>query len=133
MAEITDDQINTALARGEAVRLAEPRAASVRYDRQLDRVIVDLTNGCTFAFPPRLAQGLEMATADELAQVQMLGTGSGLHWKALDVDLSVPGLLAGLLGTASQMARRAGRITSSAKAAAARANGTKGGRPRRSA
>jgi hypothetical protein len=133
MAELTDDQINTAIARGETARLAEPRAASARYDRQLDRVIVDLTNGCTFAFPPRLAQGLETATADELAQVRMLGTGSGLHWEALDVDLSVPGLLAGLLGTASYMARRAGQVTSNAKAAAARANGAKGGRPRRSA
>jgi len=133
MAEPTDAQIDTALARGEAARLAEPRAASARYDRQLDRVIVDLTNGCTFAFPPRLAQGLETATEDELAQVEVLGTGSGLHWEALDADLSVPGLLAGLLGTASQMARRAGRVTSPSKAAAARANGAKGGRPRRSA
>jgi Protein of unknown function (DUF2442) len=133
MAEPTDDQINTALARGEAVRLAEPRAAGARYDRQLDRVIVDLTNGCTFAFPPRLAQGLETATEDELAQVEVLGTGSGLHWETLDTDLSVPGLLAGLLGTTSYMARRAGRVTSTAKAAAARANGAKGGRPRRSA
>ena len=133
MAELTDDEIETALARGEAARLAEPRATSARYDRQLDRVIVDLNNGCTFAFPPRLAQGLETATEDELAQVEMLGTGSGLHWEALDVDLSVPGLLAGLLGTASHMARRAGRVTSSAKAAAARTNGAKGGRPRRSA
>lgn len=133
MAEPTDDQIDAALARGEAARLAEPRAASARYDRQLDRVTVDFTNGCTFAFPPRLAQGLETATADELAQVEVLGTGSGLHWEALDADLSVSGLLAGLLGTASHMARRAGRMTSTAKADAARANGAKGGRPRRSA
>jgi hypothetical protein len=44
-----------------------------RYDRQLDRVIVDLTNGCTFAFPPRIAQGLETATADQLAEVEILG------------------------------------------------------------
>ena len=133
MAEPTDDQIDAALARGEAARLAEPRAAAVRYDRQLDRVVVELTNGCTFAFPPRLAQGLETATADELAQVEVLGTGSGLHWEALDADLSVPRLLTGLFGTASHMARRAGRVTSPAKAAAARANGAKGGRPRRSA
>jgi hypothetical protein len=133
MAEPTDDQIDAALARGEAARITEPRAASARYDRQLDRVIIDLTNGCTFAFPPRLAQGLETATEDELAQVEVLGAGSGLHWEALDTDLSVPGLLAGLLGTASHMARRAGQATSTAKAAAARANGARGGRPRRSA
>ena len=63
----------------------------------------------------------------------MLGTGTGLHWEALDADLSVPGLLAGLFGTRAFMARQAGRATSPAKAAAARANGARGGRPRKSA
>ena len=133
MAEPTDAEIDAALARGREARLTEPRAASARYDRGLGRVVVELTNGCTFAFPPHLAQGLEEATEEQLAGVEVLGTGSGLHWEALDVDLSVPGLLAGLLGTASYMARRAGRATSPAKAAAARANGARGGRPRRSA
>lgn len=132
MAELTDARIDAALARGKAARLSEPRAAAARYDRQLDRVIVELTNGCTFAFPPRLAQGLEAATEDQLAQVEILGAGSGLHWDALDTDLSVPGLLAGLFGTAAYMARRAGQATSPVKAAAARRNGAKGGRPRKS-
>ncbi|WP_218275275.1 DUF2442 domain-containing protein, partial [Pseudomonas sp. GP01-A4] len=68
----------------------EPRAATARYDRQLDRVIVDLTNGCTFAFPPQIAQGLESATADQLAEVEILGLGYGLHWEGLDADLSLP-------------------------------------------
>ena len=58
MAEPTDDQIDAALARGKAARLAEPRAASARYDRQLDLVIVDLTSGCTFAFRPAWRRGL---------------------------------------------------------------------------
>src|SRR5271166_6791201 len=133
MAEITDAQIDAALRRGQSARLHEPRANAVRYDRQLDRVIVELTNGCTFAFPPRLAQGLQDATAEQLAQVEILGAGSGLHWEALDADLSIPGLLAGLFGTNAYMARQAGRATSAAKAAAARANGTRGGRPRKSA
>jgi hypothetical protein len=133
MAELTDTGIDAALARGKAARLSEPRAAAARYDPQLDRVVVELTNGCTFAFPPRLAQGLEDATEDQLAGVEVLGAGSGLRWEALDVDLSVPALLAGLFGTKAHMARLAGRATSPAKAAAARANGAKGGRPRRSA
>jgi hypothetical protein len=102
MAQLTDAQIDAALERGKAARLHEPRANSARYDRQLDRVVVELTNGCTFAFPPRLAQGLETATADQLAAVEILGSGYGLHWEA-------------------------------AKAAAARINGAKGGRPRKSA
>jgi len=133
MADLTDARIDAALERGRTARLHEPRAAAVRYDRKLDRVIVELTNGCTFAFPPRLAQGLETATADQLAQVVILGAGYGLHWEARDTDLSIPGLLAGLFGTRAFMARHAGQATSPAKAAAARTNGAKGGRPRKSA
>ncbi|HVY16922.1 MAG TPA: DUF2442 domain-containing protein [Rhodopila sp.] len=133
MVELTDAEIGAALARGKAARLHEPRGTAARYDRQLDRIIVDLTNGCTFAFPSRLGQGLENASEDQLAQVELLGAGTGLHWEALDVDLSIPDLLAGLFGTKAFMARRAGRATSSAKAAAARANGAKGGRPRKTA
>jgi hypothetical protein len=132
MAELTDAQIDAAAERGRIARLTEPRAANARYDRDAGRVIVELTNGCVFAFPPRLAQGLEVATDDQLASVEILGSGYGLHWEALDVDLSVPGLLAGLFGTRAFMARNAGRATSPAKAAAARSNGAKGGRPRKS-
>jgi hypothetical protein len=133
MAELTDAEIDAALARGATARASEPRAAAARYDPRLGRVVVELANGCTFAFPPRLAQGLEDATEDQLAGVEVLGAGSGLHWEALDVDLSVPALLAGLFGTRTHMARHAGRTTSPAKAKAARANGAKGGRPRKSA
>ena len=132
MADLTDAEIDSALARGNAARISEPRAAMARYDRASDRIIVELTNGCTFAFPPHLAQGLENATADQLAQVEILGMGYGLHWEALDADLSVPSLLAGLFGTKAYMARRAGQATSPAKATAARTNGAKGGRPRKS-
>src|SRR5487761_2794021 len=132
MANLTDAQIDAALARGKAARLAEPRAATARYDRALGRVVVELTNGCTFTFPPCLAQGLENASEDQLTEVEILGTGNGLHWEALDVDLSVPGLLAGLQGTKAYMARHAGQARSPAKSAAARRNGTKGGRPRKS-
>ena len=131
MADLTDTQIDAAMKRGKLALQTEPRAVSARYERQLDRLIVELTNGCTFAFPPRIAQGLEQATAEQLAEVEILGLGYGLHWEALDVDLSLPGLLAGLFGTKAYMARRAGQATSTAKAAAARTNGAKGGRPRK--
>ena len=63
------------------------------------------------------------------------GVGFNLHWPALDADLYVPALVAGVFGTrdwmAKEWARTAGSATSPTKAAAARANGAKGGRPRR--
>jgi len=131
MAELSDKEIERALDAGRQAAANEPRAASARYDRKLDRVVVDLTNGCTFAFPPRIVQGLEQATEAELAEVEVLGAGYGLHWETLDVDFTVPGLLAGIFGTRAYVARHAGRATSPAKSAAARANGAKGGRPRK--
>ena len=130
MADLTDAQIDPAAARGQIARIREPRAAAAHYDRATGQVMVELTNGCTFSFPARLGQGLEDATDDQLAQVEILGAGYGLHWEELDVDLSITGLFGGLFGTKAHMARHAGRATSPAKAAAARTNGAKGGRPR---
>ncbi len=133
MVDITDAALDAAEERGRIALQTEPRAASARYDRRRKQIVVMLTNGCSFAFPPRMAQGLEDASDDQLAALEILGQGYGLHWEALDVDLSIPGLLAGIFGTRSYMARRAGQATSPAKAKAARANGAKGGRPRKSA
>ncbi len=135
------DDMNALIAeaekRGQRSLSAEPRARAARYDRRTGRVHVELTNGCTFAFPARKAQGLADASDAELAQVEILGLGLGLHWERPDVDLSVPGLLAGLFGTKAYMDRlraaRAGAARSRAKAAAARRNGAKGGRPRKMA
>jgi len=133
MVELTDAEYEAAVERGRIAEAAEPRARSAYYDRATGRIVIELKNGSTFAFPARLAQGLQNATDDEIAEVEVLGTGYGLHWETLDEDYTVPGLLAGLFGTRKYMAQLAGRATSPAKAAAARANGAKGGRPRRTA
>ena len=133
MAELKDDEIDAALARGRAFAASEPRAVSARYDAAAGRVVVDLANGCTFGFPARRVQGLETATDAEIAAVEVLPQGGGLHWERRNVDISLPGLMAGVFGTRAHMARLAGQATSPAKAAAARANGAKGGRPRKAA
>ena len=135
MTGITDSEIAGARSRGEEAALTEPRAAAARYDAATGRIVIDLTNGCLFAFPARALQGLAQASDTELAAVEVQGAGHGLHWETLDADFTVPGLLMGLFGTrawmAREQARRAGATTSPAKAAAARENGAKGGRPRR--
>ena len=136
MADNFERMIDSAEARGRHSLEAEPRAKTARYDRSSGRVVVELSNGCAFAFPAGEAEGLQTASDDDLAQVEVLGVGYGLHWERLDVDLSVPGLLAGLFGTRAYMDRmraaRAGATSSPAKAAASRRNGLKGGRPRKS-
>lgn len=133
MAELTQAQIDRANAAGRELAAAVPQAVRARYDRRSRRIVIDLTNGSRFAFPPELAQGLSGASPEALSQIEVSGGGYGLHWPSLDVDLSVPGLLAGVFGTARWMAAKAGRATSPAKAAAARRNGAKGGRPKKAA
>lgn len=133
MAELTDEQIEAANERGRMMRETLPHAAAARYDRATGRVVIDLTNGATFAFPPHLAQGLAGASPEDLSEIELSGEGFGLHWPRLDEDLTVPGLLSGLFGTRKWMATLAGKATSPAKAAAAKRNGAKGGRPRKAA
>lgn len=135
MAAMTDAQFEAAEARGRKMLETDPRALSARYDESTGRVVVELVNGCAYAFPAELVQDLQGASADDLAGVEVDGMGFNLHWPALDVDLYVPALVAGIFGTrdwmARQLARIAGQTTSPAKAAAARSNGAKGGRPRK--
>ena len=113
---------------------SKPRAASARYDAETERIIVELTNGCRFVFPPELVQGLAGAPSGALAKVTVTPAGWGLHWEDLDVDLSVPNLALGIFGTRAwmqELGRRGGLRRSQAKARASRKNGQKGGRPAR--
>lgn len=61
------------------------------------------------------------------------GRGEYLRWPRLDVDHSVPILLEDAIGIRSVAtnARHAGATITPAKAAAARMNGAKGGRPKK--
>lgn len=129
-------QIPAARARDAAERKAGLRALSARYDRATRRVVLELTNGFLFAFPTRMIPALAHRSATHLADISLLPGGSGLRWDTIDVDLSVPGLLLTAMAPAQRMqelARAAGKVKSPAKANAARTNGAKGGRPRKTA
>ncbi len=129
-------QINRAKDAGTKALNNEPRAKAARYIPVRRQVIVELTNGCSFIFPVDKAQGLAGASNKDLAAVELLGRGRGLHWEALDADLSIASLVVGIFGSHAwmrELARRGGAVSSPAKSAAARANGAKGGRPKKSA
>lgn len=129
-------QIPAARARGARERAAGRRAVSAAYDPQTGRIMMELASGYLFGFPAAAVPALAGATPAQLAAVELSLGGGGLHWEALDVDLSVPGLLLSSVGRAErlrELARLAGATTSEAKAAAARANGAKGGRPPKAA
>ena len=81
------------------VLTAPPRAVHITVTD--DTLSVDLDDGRTIAVPigwfPRLAYG----TAAERANVQIAGSGLGLHWPDLDEDIGVEGLLLGKKSTES--------------------------------
>lgn len=131
-------KIPAAIERAAKADRTEPRAMAASYDHEAGRVRIDLTNGCAFEFPAGLAQGLKDAAAEELAHVEVYPGGEGLRWARLDVDLSVPGLLAGIFGGEAwmrqmgrQMGQKGGSARTQSKARAARENGKVGGRPRK--
>lgn len=122
-------------ARAAARLAARPTAVTARYDRRTGRVVVGLSSGLEIAFKPHDAQGLQDARPAQLADIEISPSGLGLHFPQIDADLYLPALLQSFLGSRTWMAQAMGKAGGLAatqqKAAAARANGRLGGRPRK--
>jgi hypothetical protein len=76
--------------------LIEIQAAKAQNVMVTDEALtIDLTDGRTLSGPlawyPRLLHG----TPAERNRWELIGAGEGIHWPALDEDLSVEGLLLG--------------------------------------
>ena len=118
--------------RGARVLARGPLATAAKYES--GRIHVELNNGCAFEFPVEQAQGLAGAKVTDLRIIEIQSRGLGLHWPTLDADLYVPSLVKGILGSKQWMAQigtAGGKTSTVAKAAAARANGKRGGRPKK--
>ena len=130
----TDAEIDAAISQANLREDYRPHVVNAQYRVGGDAVVLTLATGVEVAIPRHLLQGLQEATPAELSNIEIEGPGSGLHWPALDIDHYVPSLLEGVFGTRQWMAelgRKGGKVRSPAKAAASRANGRRGGRPRK--
>lgn len=80
----------TSVARAETVTISD------------DAITVELSDGRTISAPlawyPRLLHG----TPEERSNWRLIGDGIGIHWPALDEDISVENLLAGKASGESQ-------------------------------
>ena len=136
---LTDEEVERLVANAERgpdpYDEIEPRAVKAWYDADRNLVFFTLKNGCVFGFPPESDPwvGLEGATPAQLGQVEPEADGEAIRWEEINADVSVPGLLLHLLSVKAWYAKWLGGAKSEAKAAAARENGKKGGRPRKDA
>jgi len=98
-----------------AVEMEVPLAENVTVS--VDTLCVDLSDGRSISVPLAWYPRLFHATPAERKRWRLIGRGLGIHWEALDEDISVEGLLAGKPSGESQtsfanwLAKRSSRLT----------------------
>jgi hypothetical protein len=98
----TDLEIEAALER--ARNAPDPLAAvEAKYDHASNVLLVRLNTGRRLAIPREDMQGLRDASPEDVAEIEILGSGVGLHWEKLNVDFSVDGLANGRYGSRKWM------------------------------
>jgi hypothetical protein len=124
-------QFGSALVEGRRAGGSEPRAVAAFYDADARRVAVELQSGLAFAFPTARFAALDALSPREAAAVRFTASGDALHWEDADLHLPVSYLIAEVFGAfaAAESGRVGGRSRTPAKAAAARQNARRGGRP----
>jgi hypothetical protein len=78
---------------GILTRVTDERVLDVRCDEH--SLIVDLMDGRTISAPLAWYPRLLHATPEQRVQWEIAGGGFGIHWPAIDEDLSTEGLLRG--------------------------------------
>jgi hypothetical protein len=97
MADPTDniaDDAQIAAARVAGTQsLKGPRAIAARYLPGRDRVEIDLASGWSVQVPRSFSGRLAAASAQDCESVEIVDSGLGLHWPAIDEDWYVPAVI----------------------------------------
>jgi Protein of unknown function (DUF2442) len=117
-------------ARRLAIAERPKSAVAASYDQATDEVVLAHYCGATVRIPRKLFPHIESARPADLVHVELTPAGTAIRFPLLDADYSVPGMLRRIFGL-NEDNRRAGATKSSARAAASRKNGKKGGRPKK--
>lgn len=129
------ERYERARARGETRSQDHSAVVGARYDASRDAIDLAFRSGGSILIPRRIIPGLDEAPTTVLdAPISVSPAGDALSWPSLDVDVYIPGLIERAFGArlfAAATGRRGGRRTSKVKRLASRANGAKGGRPRK--
>jgi hypothetical protein len=130
----TVEDLRRAMEAGQRRRVTERRAAGVRYDPDRDAIEIELTDGAAVRLPRVMVEEFRGVPPSDMAKLRVSPAGYGIKLDQHDINISVHGLV-GALATAGDMAASLGKLggaaRSEAKRLSARANGAKGGRPRK--
>ena len=92
---MTDEEIDTWLEEAcNDKSPLDPEAISAEYVRSLDVVVIKIDNGTRLVIQRELLEGLENATAEQLADIEII-SGNIIGWTSLDVHHYLPRLLEG--------------------------------------
>lgn len=132
---ITDTELARIERKSRQRDAVEPRLTEARYDAATGHLMLTLRDDVRLSFPARQLKSLAGATDEQLADLRIMSRGAALFFDSLDVQMTTIALLQLVfkLRSWAELGQRGGQIKSAAKVAAARANGTKGGRPRKQA
>jgi hypothetical protein len=130
---LTDADVDKAIARGRRLKRLYANASNVRYEN--DSISIGFSDGSRIMLPVAGLPEFEGFSLEDFQQLEVTFGGKAISCEPQDLDVSITGLIATsqpLMDLATSLvASRNGRKSSSAKSAAARANGKKGGRPRK--
>ena len=134
---VTAPVLAQAIKRGRQRRAHQPalEATSLRYVPAQQALHVAFADGSALVLPTKNYAELDALSAADLARLELCFAGTALCLEESDLHVSIEGLVAGSLPLMAMMTRvvatQNGLRRSAAKVSAARANGAKGGRPRR--
>lgn len=129
----TDAEIDAALERAKLLD-DEPLARTVKYEQKLNLLIIGLNNGQRLVLPLEDVPELGKLTKKGFENWELLGRGTAINFPDIDVALPIDGIIEGVYGRRRWMAKvgsKGGSAKTTAKRRASRANGKKGGRPRK--
>jgi hypothetical protein len=75
------------------VNVVEPRIQRVEITE--DEIVAHLVDGRSISVPILWSWRLSDATPAQRQDFEILGDGQGVHWPAIDEDISVEGMLSG--------------------------------------
>ena len=132
---VTKGALDRAIDAEEEVASREHQAREAWFDGQHGTVMLKLTDGRVFGAEPGFIPSLHDASPTQLTGLRASDDGTYLVIKALDLHVSVDGLVTRIIEESPMAIRRsgarlAGLTTSPAKAVASARNGRLGGRPK---